>query len=321
MSTEELRYIVPPSKCMIVLDTNIARQLGESAVPPAWLNTFVDMARAGEYSFSLADGSFAELMNQRVKVNGGMSNPRFAQMIDTLQTFINLEFPIVLGGRDILGMLGAGPELWSPAEVRRKAQSAWSSLSQEPTSHEAEDIAVRLDKVLEEARSAWKAQFNNFSAHYEEHVLVPARERAAAIAESQGINPRLAEELSQTVLLHELSGKGLDAALKALDEKSSIRGIPMSQRCDLQMRYAWRQWVRTMKLVEPYDPASRKKRNDGIDYDLYRFLMLPALVVTEDKAFLAGIREIPSIQTHWFMTPQALADSWMDGNRPWPVWR
>jgi hypothetical protein len=74
------------------------------------------------------------------------------------------------------------------------------------------------------------------------------------------------------------------------------------------------------KEKEPYDPESPKKRNDGIDADLYRYLLLPALIVTQDKAFFGGLSDIQSFQKGWFYTPQLLADEWLNGNQRAPTW-
>ncbi|MNG13289.1 hypothetical protein D3C84_969600 [compost metagenome] len=120
--------------------------------------------------------------------------------------------------------------------------------------------------------------------------------------------------------LKELDGKVLNAALADLDADRPLAGISMGARCDLQIRYLYRQWVRTRKSKRAYYPATHNNRNDGIDFDFYRFLMLPALVLTEDKGFLSRISDIPSSQKNWFMTPQELANSWQHGDRPWPTW-
>jgi hypothetical protein len=94
----------------------------------------------------------------------------------------------------------------------------------------------------------------------------------------------------------------------------------MEVRLDLQMRLFWRQFVRSVKLKERYNPASQKNKNDGIDFDFYYYLALPALVVSIDDGFFGRISDIKSFQKSWFFKPQELADSWLRGDRPWPSW-
>lgn len=69
-----------------------------------------------------------------------------------------------------------------------------------------------------------------------------------------------------------------------------------------------------------YDPDNDQKRNDGIDFDLYRFLKLRAFVVTEDRAFLTGLSDIKSYQATWFYTPRNLATRWAGGKSSAPAW-
>lgn len=94
----------------------------------------------------------------------------------------------------------------------------------------------------------------------------------------------------------------------------------MAMRLDLQMRYIWRQWVRTRQKKDGYDPTSEKRSNDGIDLDLYSYLMLPAFVVADDKGFHERLSDIKSDQRRWFWRPQELADAWERGERPRPIW-
>ncbi|WP_341524140.1 hypothetical protein AABC73_14465 [Pseudomonas sp. G.S.17] len=91
-------------------------------------------------------------------------------------------------------------------------------------------------------------------------------------------------------------------------------------RSHLEVMYCWRQFSRMQKTRKGYDPNSLKKRNDGIDFHLYRFLKLPAFVVTEDAAFHGGLADMKSFQATWFFKPKDLADSWASGKAPAPVW-
>lgn len=323
-----LRHIIPVEKCIVVIDTNVARGIGESTDRPAWVDTFSRMASSGEYSFSLADGTLAELLNQITKPDGGMDDQCFTRMIQGLETFLDAEYPIILGKRDLKGMLGVvREEPWCAIEAKSLSTLTWKKLCDIRSEPQNAQYRSMIEETLQEERDEWIAVFSKFDSHHARDI--DALERHIAELSTLGSDTSLSasnslaelqQELHELNNLNELGGMVLNDALADLDANCSLTGIPMSARCDLQMRYLYRQWVRTKKTKCAYSPTSRKKRNDGIDFDLYRYLMLPALVLTEDTAFLAGILDIPSSQKNWFMTPQELANSWQQGEQPWPTW-
>ncbi|WP_339493088.1 hypothetical protein [Pseudomonas sp. EA_15y_Pfl2_R67] len=110
-----------------------------------------------------------------------------------------------------------------------------------------------------------------------------------------------------------------EGVMKAF-ETTATNSFSVKMRSHLEVVYCWRQFSRMQKTKKGYDPNSPKKRNDGIDFHLYRFLKLPAFVVTEDTAFHGGLTDIKSFQAAWFFMPQDLADSWASGKAPTPVW-
>ncbi|HDR9000093.1 TPA: hypothetical protein QDB01_006105 [Burkholderia vietnamiensis] len=79
--------------------------------------------------------------------------------------------------------------------------------------------------------------------------------------------------------------------------------------------------MRTRKTKEPYNPGSSNHLNDGIDFDLYRYLMLPAFVVSDDNGFHSKIADIKSPQRTWFKKPEELAAAWERGELSCPTWR
>jgi hypothetical protein len=322
------RKIIPFEKCIVVLDTNVARKLGETTTWPDWLGTFCNMALSGEYTFALADGAFAELLNQITKPVGGMSDGCFSRMIQGLETFIDPEYPIILGKKDILGMLGInGREPWCAVEVRQLSKDGWQKLCNVQLEPKFAQYQLKVEEILQEEREEWAAHFQKFDNHFAREIAIVKRR----ITELQSLSGAHALALSNLLRvfkqklhaldnLKELEGKVLDDALAALDADRPLAGVSMSARCDLQIRYLYRQWVRTRKSKGAYSPVSPNSRNDGIDFDFYRLLMLPAFVVTEDKGFLTRISDIPSAQKTWFMTPDELATRWARGDRPWPTW-
>ena len=98
------RKIIPSEVCIVVLDTNPARNLAHSLEAPGWVNTFASMAKSG-YSFSLADGAFAELLSQRSR--GAICDSEFARMIERLEQFLDSRTPVLPGKRDLRAMINA----------------------------------------------------------------------------------------------------------------------------------------------------------------------------------------------------------------------
>ena len=287
MTNSNSRKVIPDNQCIVLLDTNVARELGFGASPPAWVDTFAEMAKSG-YSFSLADATVAELLNQ---YTDGRINTQYdhAKMISTLSKFLNPQVPVLLGKRDIMQMIGAKPldESWSEAEVLELSKQAWDFLAA------AKPDTPFDHAMLQEERDDWKKIFQSLEESW--------------------------EEMGSPSDLDELAHPQLDLALEKMDHGEGV-SPSMSIRNDLQTRLLWRQFVRSKLAMEPYDPTSAKKKNDGIDFDFYRYLALPALVVSSDKGFFGSLATIDSFQKAWFHKPDELAEAWKNGARPLPQW-
>ena len=120
--------------------------------------------------------------------------------------------------------------------------------------------------------------------------------------------------------LNEYEHRQLTIALTNCDNTSPTLSPPLSVRWDLKMRLLWRQYVRSKKTMSAYDPTSPKKKNDGIDFDIYNYLLLPALIVATDSGFFEKIEDIKSYQKAWFWKPETLAQAWVDKKRPRAEW-
>lgn len=119
------RLIIDDHEIMVVLDTSPVRELAHEVDCPEWASTFEEMSHKG-YSFSLADGTFAELINQRR--NGQLSVGEFERMCSRLSHFLNLDFPVILGRSDVLGMSQLNSSSWNEEECRLLSQQAWDEL-------------------------------------------------------------------------------------------------------------------------------------------------------------------------------------------------
>lgn len=285
---QPLNDLIPPATTIVVLDTSPARNLGYTNTPPPWVTRFAKMASNG-YSFSLADNAFAELHSQIA--SGAITDEQAATMLGHLKIFLNPSLRVLPGKMDITGLIGANAREsgWSIEEVRALSAQCWDTLTRASKAAVAKPPSA--DDELQSEREDWFAIFKKLGEF---------------------------DETSEP--LNEYEHKVLTNALRYLDKSAPKLSPPLSVRRDLQARLLWRQYVRSKKTSEPYDPMSLKKKNDGIDFDLYNYLLLPALIVTTDSGFFEKIADIKSYQKAWFWKPEALAQAWIDGKRPCATW-
>lgn len=287
------RLLVPDDQIIVVLDTAPVRDLAYATETPHWVDTFARMAEQG-YSFSIADGALAELLAQRQR--NALSAADCQSIVDRLKRFLNLKLPVLLGKKDLSGMLQINDEPWDANECRDLSLHGWKLLTR---CANPDDQQASPAWALEEERDDWKGLFAGWQK------IVDA------------IN---AEDPTDPIDVSTLTSGVLEGMERSQDKWNSLVP-PMSVRMHLQNRYYWRQFVRTQKKKDAYNPDSSKKRNDGIDADLYRYLLLPALVVTRDNGFFSKkLSDIESFQKGWFYSAQQLADEWIRGIGPAPTW-
>ena len=276
----------------MVLDTAPARKLAYPNENTQWCETYALMAQQG-YSFSLADATVAELVEQRYR--GSLSADDCRKMCAKLETFLNPELPVLLGKIDIGGMLGLDEEPWSPDESRLLSLHAWSIVKR------CSDPAAQLESFkaeLQDERNDWIALYDGWQRIHDK------------LQSEDPEDPIDVSSLTEAIL----------STMEMRQEQWGTLTPPMSVRSHLSNRYHWRQFVRMQNKKGAYNPRSDKKVNDGIDADLYRYLVLPAFIVSEDNCFFGGLDDIQSFQKSWFFRPQALADEWQKGNKPKPIW-
>ncbi|WEE79507.1 hypothetical protein LZ683_09150 [Comamonas testosteroni] len=284
------RQIISDNEIIVVLDTSTVRNLAFVSEPPSWVTTFAKMSRDG-YSFSLADAAAAELLNQ-VRSNRTIIS-KHKQSIEWVSTFLNPEIRVLPGGIDVQRMIDS-TDIRHAEETRHLADIAWEMLLH-PLEEDVEDRRP-FDELLDEDRDEWMS----YLADTDEHLYM------------FGLDVRRSDPtLVKDYLIDLLAG--------AIDKGESIFP-PFSTRRHLEIRYRVRQYVRTTLTKKPYNPASKKNRNDGIDLTLYDYLMLPALVLANDSGFYSSLNDIDSFQKSWFMTPEKLASEWLEGKRPHPKW-
>ncbi|ONX70739.1 hypothetical protein A8F16_04270 [Burkholderia cenocepacia] len=296
--TRPPRKLIPDDQCIVVFDTTPVRALAEQPTLPSWVATFAKMSRDG-YSFSLADNAPTELLNQRIK--NGLDDADLRTIVGALAQFLNPNVPVLPGKRDLMSMIGESDDpAWSEAEAAAFAQAGWTVLK-DPTLLD-DDSRKKLAKALQEDRDDWIETFETFDAIRSKWLDQDP--------EGEAKNP-----------LDQYKHPILSAALADIASRGKSQSPTMAERQDLVMRYLWRQWVRTRKSVQPYDPSNDSKINDGIDFDLYHYLTLPAYVVATEKGFHGAIEDIKVPQRDWFWKPEELAAAWERGERPRPTWK
>ncbi|MFL9897891.1 hypothetical protein PQR71_06915 [Paraburkholderia fungorum] len=291
------RKLIPDEQTIVVLDTSPVRNLAYADATPGWVATFADMAN-DSYSFSLADGACAELLTQHA--SGRLTDDQLDRIVGAIETFVNPNVPVLPGKTDLMEMIGESAEPgWSEFGLRDMSSQIWTVLKTASATPEKDRVGA--DEELQEDRDEWIGAFAKFEAGLAEWL--------EEVPDGEEKHP-----------LHEHEHPLLERQFRNLAAHSLVQQPTLAERLDLQLRYVWRQWVRSRKAKDGYNPASPKKRNDGIDLDLYRYLMLPAFVVAEDGGFHKRIADIKSPQLDWFWQPQNLADAWARGERPRPAW-
>jgi len=284
------RQIIPDNEIIVVLDTSTVRNLAFEPAPPSWVTTFAKMSRDG-YSFSLADAAGAELLNQ-VRSNRTII-AKHNQSIEWVSNFLNNEIRVLPGGIDVQRMIDS-TKIWHAEETRYIANMMWELLLN-PLEEDLEDRRP-FDELLEEERDGWAS----YLADMDKHLYL------------FGLDVRKSDPATVRDYL-------IDQVASSIDKGESIFP-PFSIRRHLEIRYRIRQYVRTTQTKKPYNPSSKRNKNDGIDLTLYDYLMLPALVLSNDGGFYGSLKDIDSFQKSWFMTPERLASEWLQGKRPHPKW-
>lgn len=250
---------------------------------PRWAKVFRAMARNG-YCFCLSDVASVEIFNQLSRAS--IKSREFSRIVKNLRLFLHHEVPILFGKRDLFGMLGfpLGAGSWSEKEARFSSKRAWNLLR-----HQGVTDRFIASSLLAEARDEWKELFNK----------VVAPDDSLATTES-----------------------ALLADVRRDHDNICECHPPMSTRQDFYGK-------RLVKLVcsnnlssGGYNPESKKKKNDGIDIDLFHYQMLPAFILTYDKNIHSGLADISSFQRDWIYRPDDFATEWQHGRRPklsWPT--
>lgn len=338
------RKFIPADTCVVALDTNVLRELcyGE----PGWVTTFAEMSRNG-YAFCLADAALAEVTNQFEQ--GSITAEQLEKAMRQAESFICAELPVLPGKRDLAGMVGCLPPPGRFAWLRRRALALWLRASKllgsgrlmtgvlrvtdwlgvprtrefdwDPV--EAQAYSKATWALLRRSKSASDLQAGITYTVREHRYKVAAPQTAAETAlasEREDWRTHFDEMAFLPKGIIVANDKDLIAKMAAEVDRGMQCHPPLSVRLDLPIKHLYRQHHLHNRAKEPYNPQSKKKENDGIDFDIYYVFILPAFLVTIEGGFFRALKEIDSYQTSWVWKPEELAKAWEDGLRPTPTW-
>ena len=95
---------------------------------------------------------------------------------------------------------------------------------------------------------------------------------------------------------------------RCFSEKLQLSCPSFGIRVDLLIKYLAEITTSTAKIIEPYNPNSPKRKNDGLDFLIIFPLVIPAIICTNDK--LTKLKSIKSFQTEWILNPDDLVERW-----------
>jgi len=277
---------------ILVLDTNIFRKLCHET--PDWLQKFIEMSEQ-EYHFCLCDLALAEIINSMI--NNAITEAEYRKGISSLSKFISKKTPILPSGIDLSALAGISPE-----------------------------TKINLNDVIKNLHYAWQVLLRSSSIEdFRKGIIVKENGKMKIVSfdDQTGIEILLArradwvENFNQAKPIPpgELSSKKeklLQTMLDGIDADESVEPA-ISVRLDLPVKHFLEKHLHHNKVKDAYNPDSHKKRNDGLDYGLYLYFLLPAMIVSDDGSFYKVLKDIDSYQKNWVWNPNDLGIAWEKG--------
>jgi hypothetical protein len=284
----------------IALDTGIVRDFGFSRGDAAF--AALKEVRGFGHRFRLADHAIVELVAQldeeRFKWQDWKNaRARAVEIIDRVN-------PIIAGGWELFAGVGlsvgdrTGHE--QPLLRRDEAVALWERLlsARNPT----------------EFRELWTAVVDGHEVRF-------GFKRGAGGELLQGLRDKWTTSFDEIVKRSSFESPDDEESLvkvvaNGLDARAGWERPPFSVRVDSMIRTYAHLAVRRLKEEEPYDPRSKKKRNDGIDFDMLQYHGVPMLVCVDDRKFTNAVAGGGSGQRAWMLTPLELAEACRNGTLP-----
>jgi hypothetical protein len=248
VATTPLSQVLGTDPKVVVLDTFVLRELmhAQKGAEPSWYQTFVD-AKSSGFSFSISPYALLELANQLK--DHRITQSEFLAGVGLANKFIEARLPVCPDWKVVLFLAGLSPTCADTVhEVAAKSKDLWDMLV-DPTRH-SQLTAAPINTELEETRKRHRATIGTVKTDLS-GATIDFETVSDAILAILGSKLNLSERDSQRLrVIADLSAHFAEASLKG---------------------------------TTPYNEASNRSRNDGIDRWLPFVLMLPAFLITEAK--------------------------------------
>lgn len=306
----------------VVLDTNVCRALANDS-ESCWYNDFIAMKREG-IEFCLADIAIVELINQ-FQQNAIDCND-WRKITTKLKDIISRNFPILPGRRQLFHMSGItekeDPETFDEEFEECYSQKSFEAIinSDQPWNlpqkielnvngrkYNCESLFEKVSEELQKIRDDWSRRIKQTSKKQKELNINNSKDNFG-ISNGEIIRQILGRR-GQALEVQRQNEELLYCLMsESIDRDFSSQDVKPSERMNLLIRYRAHLIAKTASLYEPYNPDSKKRRNDGIDMQLLFTLMLPARICSKDMLKIPRGLEVR--QAAWILTPEELVEEW-----------
>ncbi|MEP6651970.1 MAG: hypothetical protein ABJA82_01345 [Myxococcales bacterium] len=279
----------------IVLDVNIVRHLAEGEIPVAWL---YDLRNEG-ITVHIGEGSAVELVGQLLQ--GRFAWDRWLKVRRVLREVLHFRQPVLLGRevrnrRSVFALPHQPEHSAGNAAYFHRVRYSWLSVmgAQRPEDllrpfrvpPTGEDAVLGLPNVTattEKTRQSWADAFEGLK------------------------NARLGDRNRQVVadLREEDFFENMVVGFaREIDAATPDGKPPESVRWDAVVRVMVLFTSRSLRRKHPYNVG--KNLNDAFDFDLLRYLAVPAAICTLDRRIKSALIDAGAWQAKWLVTPDSL---------------
>ena len=287
------------NKVKIILDTNIIRNLCYKDY--YWINDFEKMSKE-HYQFCLPDYALFEFINQFANESKDMIPlANFQKGIEQISRFISKDFPVLFGNNKIFKQTGFKVDTHSknndPSYYKEFSKAIWNFVTSADNSsffkNNKMTFSVNLNKyeskleidLIEQTFQKQRDQWTDYIKTLIEKVA-PYHNPKDQIDEFSFIRKRMSEWIF---------------------ERSDC-----IERVDIISKYIY-SFILNSNIKNKYNPESNKNKNDGIDFNIIFFHLIPSIICSEDR-FIRKFQNFQSYQNSWFYKPSELAQAWASNN-------
>lgn len=280
------------------MDTGVVRELCYSE--PEWLAVFTNMVTGG-WTFHLSDVALAEIIAARE--SDAISENEWQAAVERIERILNFDFPCLPSKRDLFHLCGfVDEEDLDPVPLSDEFQLEYSR--------------ARWSAIKQPIPSEGNGSKIIFSVGGNRFECAIQQGKAAEVLQDE--RQKWINEMTRAPQKNFAYDNAVETIKAAFDSWAKTDGVPMSIRGDI-LAHVQAEWEK--RISGKYSPGSRKRRNDGIDFNLPFVFLYPALLVTTDKNLRKLLRGLPSYQAGWTFLPKELADNWEEGILKEPDWR